>query len=81
VYGSPELKQKTINHYKEIVMGEMVQRAEQLHRDVTSSLKNLSPAVRVMAGKSLQPVLAMSELSVDMAREIERLKGKVSDNS
>ena len=55
-------------------MIEIVAKAEQLKTDVSRNLNNLSPAVRMVAGESLGPVLAMAELMVDMAKEIEELK-------
>ena len=55
-------------------MSEIVRTAEQIRADVSRNLNNLSPALRVMAGESMRPVLAMSELMVEMARELEKVK-------
>ena len=55
-------------------MSEIVKKAEQLKADVSRNLNNLAPAVRMMAGESLRPVMEMSELMVAMAKEIEELK-------
>lgn len=53
---------------------ELVDRADQIKKDVERNLNNLSPAVRVMAGESLRPVLAMSQLMLEMAQELEKIK-------
>lgn len=55
-------------------MSDIVARAEKIRVDVERNLNNLSPAVRVMAGESLRPVLAMSELLLDLAQELENIK-------
>ena len=60
-------------------MTEMIQRAEQIQADVSRNLKNLTPAVRMMAGESLRPVLAMSELLVDMAGYLQELVDELEE--
>ena len=55
-------------------MSEFVERAEKIRSDVSRNLNNLSPAVRVIAGESLRPVLEMSQLMLEMAYELEGLK-------
>ena len=58
---------------------DVVQRAEQIREDVSRNLNNLSPAVRVIAGESLRPVLSMSELLVDMAGYLEELLDELEE--
>ena len=60
-------------------MTEMIQRAEQIQADVSRNLKNLTPAVRLMAGELLRPVLAMSELLVDMAGYLQELVDELEE--
>ena len=60
-------------------MTEMIQRAEQIQADVSRNLTTLTPAVRMMAGESLRPVLAMSELLVDMAGHLQELVDELEE--
>ena len=55
-------------------MSEFVERAEKLRSDVSRNLNNLSPAVRMVAGESLRPVLEMAQLMVEMAHELKELR-------
>ena len=55
-------------------MSDIVARAEKLRVEVERNLQNLSPAVRMVAGNSLGPVLEMSALVVDMAKELKELR-------
>ena len=55
-------------------MSEFVERAEKLRSDVGRNLNNLSPAVRMVAGESLRPVLEMAQLMVEMAHELKELR-------
>ena len=79
MYGSPELKQETIKHYGELVMGEesegLVDKAVRIKSEVAFSVSAMPVAVKAMGGSVLAGIIEeMCEVMCDMADRIETLE-------
>ena len=79
MYGSPELKKQTIEHYGELVMSEesegLVDKAVRIQREVEFSVSKMPVAVKAMGGSVLAGIIEeMCEVMCDMADRIETLE-------
>ena len=78
VYGSPELKQETVDHYGGLVMPEgLFERANNVKANVERAVDQMPIHIKAMGGGDLAELMAeMADLLSALAYELEGKNGK-----
>lgn len=76
MYGSPELKQKTIEHYGGLIVSEsMLEDSQRMLWRVEKAVADMPPMVKAMGGKELGGILDdMASVISEQAHAIDRLQ-------
>ena len=79
MYGSPELKQETIKHFRELMMTQsLVDQALKTRDETSAAVDGMKPHVRLMGGDELARVATSTAAAlVDMAYAVSAVEDRL----